>query len=185
MPTGQKITEFDPHCRLKEDGALANPRHERLAILLAEGFERNDALKAVGEGASLTQGKRRYGRRILTNDVFLSRVKVLADERTELEKDPIWGEPMRMTQQLWRSAILAGDIKTMMEAAKLRMTIAEKRMPDVDPDAPAPSARGPGRPSAESTQTKGLPPDAIKAKLMRVGRKDPELDEDSEVDGEA
>lgn len=185
MPAGKQITEFDPHCRLQDDGSLQNPRHERLAILVAEGVDNTEALKAEGASETLTQGRRRYGRRIFTDPTFMARVKALTDERTELEQDPIWGQPLWMTMQLWRSAVLAGDIKTMMDAVKLRTTIAEKREPPRSEEPASATAKAPGRPAADSTQTKGLPPDAIRHKLMLVGRKDPELDEDSEVEGEA
>lgn len=176
-------TLFEPHISLKDDGALANSRQERLAILLAEGFSQAEALKAEGAGESLTQGKRRYGKRIFTNEVFVARVKTLTDEAEELAKDPIWGEPARMVQQLWRSAVLANDVKTMMDAAKLRMQIAEKR------ETPAPErgseARGAGKPASENPQAARLSPEIIRSKLMDYGKREPALDDDTETEGEA
>lgn len=182
--------QFEPRVRLNDDGSLANPRQEWLAMLLAETMNETDAWAIVmAGGGTATDGSRRYGKRVLANKTFIERREALVEEKTELEKDEIWGTVVWQTNQLYRAAVAEMDVKLMFEAVKLRAQITEKiaasRAPPAPPEEENPATKkGPGRPAAESTQTKGLAPEDIRAKLMGLNRQDPDLAE-VEAEGEA
>lgn len=185
MTIAEPKIAYEPIVAANPDGSLKNERHERMALMMAEGFTDLEVWKTFSE----TQSKqsRKYGKRIYANNNFRKRVMDLAAEKQELERDPIWGEAKWMVNQLWRQAIACQDVNTMKEATKMRLTIAEKSAPPPEESTPSATAKGPGRPLAESAQSKGASIQDIKAKLMRVGRQvdDEEFSEDTEVKGEA
>jgi hypothetical protein len=176
---------YEPRVQLRPDGMIDNLRFERLAMLIADGVDLIAAWKAPGCEGTTSQGSRRYGKKVLANKVFLARVKTLSDERAAFEADPVWGEAMWMVTQLYRTAIIGNDIRTMSEAVKLRVQIAEKRVVPgaaVEEAPTAPSA-GPGRKAAESPQARSASADDIRERLMQKNR---EQDlEDAEPAGEA
>jgi hypothetical protein len=185
-PSPARNANFEPRIHADANGALKNPRHERMAMMMAEGFNDLETWKACSE--SLTKEARKYGRRIFANETFKERVVTLMTEKEEIERDPVWGRAKWAVNQLWRQAMADQDTATMKEAAKMQLTIAEKSAPEPEPGgAPNAAAKTPGRPPADSAQTKRLDPDAIRQKLMGVNRTAPPgaLDADTEVDGEA
>lgn len=172
---------FEPTVKLKQDGALANARYERMALLRAEGFKDTEIWKACG-GSTTDSGSRRYGRRIFQNKVFLERAATLEAERNALYDDPIWGEAGWQINQLYRAAVLEGDTKTMLDAVKMRLRLAEniKNMSDLQKPPPEETVkRGPGAPISEMRQTK-RDPAAIKAALLQRNRQSEAVDEDLE-----
>lgn len=167
MVSPLKNTTFEPQVVLKADGALRNDRHERLALMIAEGIPDMEAWKGAG---GLTKESRKYGRRIFANAVFIERVRVLTEEKAELERDPIWGEAMWQVNQLWRQAIAVQDLRTMSEAAKMRLTIAEKMQAAKPAPEPAAPTRGPGAPTADSHNSRRLGVNEIRESLMAKNR---------------
>lgn len=178
--------KFAPSVKLKADGALATPRYERMALMMAEGIPHTEAWKAVG-GTNSESGSRKYGQKIFRNNVFIKRVEDLKTEKEELEADPIWGEAKWMANQLWRHAMATGDPKGLSQAADLRYKIAEKQSSYAPaPERPAGQAAAAGEestpkasvgaPSAKSTQTM-RDPAAIKEAMMRIGRQDEDVEE--------
>lgn len=182
-----KNANFEPRVRLLQDGSIANPKHEWLAMLVAEGLRESEAWKMLlqKEGKAVSDASRKYGKRVFANKVWIQRKETLVIEKTELEKDPLWGTALWQCAELYRAAVADMDPKLMAEAIKLRISIIEKMAPKAEPAEAKPTDKGPGRAAAEAPQTKGLPPAAIRAKLMQVGRSDEELDAQSEVAGEA
>lgn len=180
MSSPLKDNSFEPRVSVNERGMLTNGRYETLAMLLAEGFTNAEAWKAMG---GETKASKRYGRRIFANAEFKKRVEALMAEKSALEQDEVWGEAAWAVNQAYRLALVEQDIKVLMEATKMKITVAEKiaasRAPPPELE-PAAQRRGPGAPTAESMNTRRLGVSEIREQLMAKNRELPSEEEPDE-----
>lgn len=181
-----------PRVVLHADGWITNRRFERLAIMIADGFSFPDAWKVlpsgVGDGTLKSAnkgGSLEYRRKVEQNGLFKARVATLKAEREELMQDKAWGEIEHQIRTVYRHAHAVGDVKMMMTATESAIkvaTIKANAMPKPDSDDPPETEgkkRAPGRPTAESTQSKRNPAE-IRDKLINMGVKEPENDEEND-----
>jgi hypothetical protein len=155
----------DPKLKLLPDGSISNKRVERYILFLVDEVPGAQAWRLAGyrnEGGSLA-----YRRKIEALPEFQLRLDNLMREKAEVMADEVFGEAKHMASQLWREARALGDSKMMIDAAKMRLTIAEKEAGQ-RPAAETPSGRGPGRTAVENTAEKtGI--DSIRQRLLDKG----------------
>lgn len=174
-----------PVLRLDESGALSTARAELLALGIAEGMEPSKAwIATYGPGAlpaKITRPNEGWSgmlRRWLEKQpLFQQRVAALVAERDRLLQDDQWGYATWMINECFRDARTRGDSAQMLEAAKMRLRVAEKtaqvQIPTETPLESAPV----GRPVTENPQNRRQMAE-IKRSLLTKGMKIEPIQED-------
>lgn len=160
----------EPKFRLLEDGSISTKRIERYVLFQVDEVPAAKAWQLAGyrnEGGSLV-----YRRKVEAMPEYRERLETLLAEKAELMKDEVWGEAKQMANQLWREARATNDPKMMVEAAKMRLNIAEKEAVQ-RPQAPASPGAGPGRTAVENP-TNAATLDDVKRRLIEKGAPTPE-----------
>lgn len=137
--------------KMLDDGSIQNRRIEAVALFMADGLT-EQAAWTHANGNNSKDGSRSYRRKIVGNPVFKLRIEDLMAEKTELEDDPVFGQAIWMANQVYRHAVVAGDVPGMERAAKMRLDAAKaKQTASAKPMPGTPPAR-PGAPVAENPQ---------------------------------
>lgn len=158
MADGSPAPKNNREARFHElsDGALSNPKAERLALLLADEVPINVAWRLLdgrNEGGSL-----QYRKKMEAHPAFQKRLMSLKAQREEDLKDDLFGSMKWMAAQLWREARAKGDGTMLLKAADLQWKITEKEVAfrsnsGGEVEGVAPPAGRPGKPSVQNPQT--------------------------------
>lgn len=174
-----------PEAVLLDDGRLRTARHEQLAILLADDLSPADAWKAVG---GETRGNSvKWRAKLVKTPNFIRRLAALRDEKAELEADKLYGEIAWQNKQLYRLALIKGDMRSLQSAVEMSLKIAEKRAalyeranppPPTEEAEPPGEKRDVGRPAAAQKGSRS--PADVRRELLALGAKAPEpVEEDA------
>lgn len=172
--------------KMLDDGRIQNDRFEGMALLMADGLTEQKAWTQVN-GNNSADGSRAYRRKALAHPVFKLRMEDLMAEKSELEKDPLFGQAIWMANQTYRHAVNIGDVNMMERAAKMRLDAAKAmqaanggpaKLPGTPPD---PANRGPGAPVAEMQQHSRSMSDLRKQFALKGMKPPAEEEEDDEV----
>lgn len=155
-------------CQIGPNGLIRRKLAERYVQLLADVPDEKFAWLSAGGSSSGGSARDRNG--LLADPVFQSRRKMLEAEKVNLEAQGPHGEALWCAKQTFRAAQLKDDLPTQMRAATLIASITEKMQPGAAPDAPGVDGapRAPGRPAAETKQTK-VNFDRIRQDLIEMG----------------